>query len=117
MPEHFTANTVSAEFFCSKCGKFTQHRIDGHRKGPCLECIARLNAAHQPSTPAMHAPRGLFDAPNILPPTIETWPVLWRERYEERAAIREYDAHQTRQAAEQLAEAEMRIRAEWSELT
>lgn len=116
MPEHFTANTVSAEFYCSKCGRCTQHRIDGHRKGPCLECIARLNAAHKPSIPATPA-RRLFDAPNILPLNIELWPVLWRERYEERAAIREFDAGYSRQIAEQLAEAEMRVRAEWSELT
>ena len=39
MTEHFTRNTVSAEFFCSKCGKSTQHRIDGGRKGPCLVCM------------------------------------------------------------------------------
>jgi len=46
MPEHFTRNTVSASFFCGKCNKFTQHRIDDARKGPCLECIARLEKAH-----------------------------------------------------------------------
>lgn len=42
MTQHFTRNTVSAEFWCGKCKKRTQHRIDGGRKGPCLECIARL---------------------------------------------------------------------------
>jgi hypothetical protein len=46
MTEHFTRNTVSAAFWCSKCQKFTQHRIDDHRKGPCLECIARLEKLH-----------------------------------------------------------------------
>lgn len=45
MPEHFTRNTVSAEFWCGKCGKRTQHRIDDRRKGPCLECMARYDAA------------------------------------------------------------------------
>jgi hypothetical protein len=45
MTEHFTRNTVSAAFHCAKCGKPTQHRIDDCRKGPCLECIARLNKA------------------------------------------------------------------------
>ena len=43
MTEHFTRATVSASFYCPKCGKRTQHRIDDCRKGPCLECIARLN--------------------------------------------------------------------------
>ena len=42
MTQHFTRNTVSAPFHCGKCRKTTQHRIDGGRKGPCLECIARL---------------------------------------------------------------------------
>jgi ribosomal protein L44E len=46
MPQHFTRSTISAEFWCSKCQKFTQHRIDDARKGPCLECIARLESQH-----------------------------------------------------------------------
>lgn len=50
MPEHFTRNTVSASFFCNKCGKFTQHRIDDARKGPCLDCIARLEQQHKQAT-------------------------------------------------------------------
>ena len=45
MTEHFTRSTISAAFFCSKCGKQTQHRIDDCRKGPCLECIARYDNA------------------------------------------------------------------------
>ena len=47
MTEHYTRNTVSAEFWCGKCQKRTQHRIDDRRKGPCLECIAKLDAAHE----------------------------------------------------------------------
>lgn len=46
MTEHFTRNTVSASFWCSKCQNYTQHRIDDRRKGPCLECIARLDKQH-----------------------------------------------------------------------
>lgn len=46
MTEHFTRSTVSSAFYCSKCGKTTQHRIDSGRKGPCLACIARLQAQH-----------------------------------------------------------------------
>jgi hypothetical protein len=46
MTEHFTRNTISATFYCNKCGKPTPHRIDDRRKGPCLECIARLERQH-----------------------------------------------------------------------
>jgi hypothetical protein len=41
---HYTRNTVSAALYCKKCGQETQHRIDGGRKGPCLPCMARLEA-------------------------------------------------------------------------
>jgi DNA replicative helicase MCM subunit Mcm2 (Cdc46/Mcm family) len=51
MSEHFTRSTVSAAFYCSKCGKSTQHRIDDKRKGPCLECIRRLNEKHDQEKP------------------------------------------------------------------
>ena len=54
MTQHFTRNTVSAAFHCSKCGKQTQHRIDGVRKGPCLACIAKLEAQHA-NAPKMEA--------------------------------------------------------------
>ena len=46
MPEHFLRSTVSVEFWCGKCQKPTQHRIDDARKGPCLACIARLEKQH-----------------------------------------------------------------------
>lgn len=46
MTQHFTRSTVSASFHCGKCGRFTQHRIDSGRKGPCLDCIAKLDAQH-----------------------------------------------------------------------
>jgi hypothetical protein len=45
MTQHFTRNTISAEFYCAKCRKMTQHRVDV-RKGPCLECVERLNVEH-----------------------------------------------------------------------
>lgn len=46
MSEHYTRNTVSAASWCAKCQKQTQHRIDEGRKGPCLDCIAKLTIAH-----------------------------------------------------------------------
>jgi len=51
MTQHFTLRTVSAAFYCSKCEKPTQHRIDKKRKGPCLECIAKLEAQHAAKVP------------------------------------------------------------------
>lgn len=46
MTQHFTRNTVSSSFYCPKCKRQTQHRIDDRRKGPCLECIERLEREH-----------------------------------------------------------------------
>jgi hypothetical protein len=61
MSEHFTRNTVSASCYCSKCGKTTQHRIDGVRKGPCLECIAKLEKQHnEPKRPDAEIQEDLF---------------------------------------------------------
>jgi hypothetical protein len=61
LTQHFTRSTVSAEFYCSKCGKPTQHRIDGVKKGPCLECIAKLEHEHiTASKPIPAAQRSLW---------------------------------------------------------
>lgn len=43
MGEHYTKNTVSVRANCSKCGRQTDHRVDNGRRGPCMECIARLD--------------------------------------------------------------------------
>jgi ribosomal protein L44E len=42
MSEHYTLLTVSASAWCPKCQKRTQHRVEHNRKGPCLDCIERL---------------------------------------------------------------------------
>ncbi len=46
MTQHFTRSTISMSLWCNKCQKYTQHRIDGVRKGPCLDCIDRLTVEH-----------------------------------------------------------------------
>lgn len=46
MTQHFTRNTISSSFYCPTCRKPTQHRIDDKRKGPCLDCIDRLEREH-----------------------------------------------------------------------
>lgn len=65
MPEHFTRNTVSVEFYCAKCANRTQHRIDDGRKGPCLECIARLEKQHAVPKPALPRQANLFLAETL----------------------------------------------------
>ncbi len=37
MPEHYTRRTLEVTAWCGKCGRMTQHRVDGGRRGPCLE--------------------------------------------------------------------------------
>jgi hypothetical protein len=37
MPEHYTKNTLECTAWCKKCQRNTQHRVDGGRRGPCLE--------------------------------------------------------------------------------
>jgi ribosomal protein L44E len=59
MTQHFTRNTVSVAFYCSKCERKTQHRIDDGRKGPCLECIAKLEAFHRKAEAEKQ--KGLFE--------------------------------------------------------
>ena len=63
MSQHFTRNTVSAAFLCSKCGKETQHRIDEKRKGPCLVCLERPLQRVKPAAQQV----GLFAAPQDDP--------------------------------------------------
>lgn len=40
MPEHYTKNTLECTAWCRVCQKHTQHRVDGGRRGPCLEHCA-----------------------------------------------------------------------------
>ena len=51
MPEHYTKNVVEASVWCKVCGKFTMHRIDGGRRGPCLNCMNALPPAIKKDPP------------------------------------------------------------------
>jgi hypothetical protein len=62
MTQHFTRNTVSAEFYCGKCGKFTQHEIWDRRKGACIPCKERLEKLHNVPKPEPDKQMGLFAA-------------------------------------------------------
>jgi hypothetical protein len=37
MPEHYTKTTVECTAWCSKCQRNTQHRVNGGRRGPCVD--------------------------------------------------------------------------------
>jgi hypothetical protein len=45
--KHYTRSTVEATAYCKKCKRTTRHRVDDRRRGPCLECIARLESEHE----------------------------------------------------------------------
>jgi hypothetical protein len=53
MTIHYTKNTMEVTAWCAKCQRDTQHRVDGGRRGPCLECIGfkigRYLFARQPA--------------------------------------------------------------------
>lgn len=61
MTQHYTRNTVEASAYCLKCKKQTMHRVDADKQqgrlGPCLECIAKLNQAHD--APALSPQKAL----------------------------------------------------------
>lgn len=59
MPEHYTRNTETATAWCNKCNRMTVHRIDGGRKGPCLEHDTPVKEK-KPKRPA-ESQKGLFD--------------------------------------------------------
>lgn len=46
MAEHYTKNTVAVSVYCAKCGRNTDHRVDGGRRGPCKVCLEKLNSEH-----------------------------------------------------------------------
>ena len=61
MTQHYTRNTISAEAWCGKCQKFTQHQVHDRRKGACLDCIAKLESTHaQRPDRAAAVQKGLF---------------------------------------------------------
>ena len=37
MTEHYQRNVLEVTAWCNTCKRFTQHRVDDRRKGPCLE--------------------------------------------------------------------------------
>jgi ribosomal protein L44E len=40
MHEHYPKATIEVSVWCNRCGKFTMHRVDDGRRGPCLDCMA-----------------------------------------------------------------------------
>jgi hypothetical protein len=52
MSEHYSKLTVSAECYCRKCNKMTQHNVFDGRRGSCQQCLARLEAEAAKPKPA-----------------------------------------------------------------
>lgn len=82
MPHHYTKNTITAQEWCTRCNRYTDHRIDRGRRGPCLECMDRRE--------------------------LTTEELIEREAFEERAAIKQYCGNMPRLEAEQQAREEIR---------
>jgi ribosomal protein L44E len=57
MAEHYTKNTLECTAYCPKCNRFTQHRVTGGRKGPCIDPDHRV----QEMTKAQRAARQKAD--------------------------------------------------------
>lgn len=43
MSHHFSKNTVEATFWCLKCHAATRHKVLGGRRGPCIDCLEKLD--------------------------------------------------------------------------
>lgn len=66
MTQHYSRATVSVQAFCRKCQRRTMHRVDhvgsnaGGKKGPCLECIKKLESLHSVPKPEPEKQEELF---------------------------------------------------------
>jgi hypothetical protein len=66
MAEHYTKkNTITATAYCKKCRKFTMHRIDDGRLGPCMPCVAETAGSleFEPAPAQVAQQVSLFGAP------------------------------------------------------
>ena len=61
MGEHYPRSTETATAWCLKCKRFTVHRVDGGRKGPCID---PLHPQPKPPADKTKIPKSgdLFDA-------------------------------------------------------
>jgi hypothetical protein len=48
MPEHYTKNTLECTAWCAKCQRNTQHRVDGGRRGPCIDPFLGCSETAEP---------------------------------------------------------------------
>lgn len=63
MSEHYPRSTVSISAWCKRCAKHTHHRVDDGLKGPCFDCIGKLedqHAASSQSKPAVEEQMNFF---------------------------------------------------------
>lgn len=61
--QHYPGNQISAEAWCRKCKKDTQHKISGHRlSNVCIPCQEKAETEHQARLllPPQPVQKGLF---------------------------------------------------------
>ena len=86
MPEHYTKATVSASFWCKKCGKETLHAVHDGRRGRCYACTEKLDeeSRARAAAPALQQPsQGSFEftaAASPSPPPLPASPSDPRQR-------------------------------------
>lgn len=70
MSEHYTRNTLQCTLWCNVCNRLTQHRVDGGRKGPCLEHGPKVNANGLSKSQARHREKTAKEnrQPGLFPP-------------------------------------------------
>jgi hypothetical protein len=95
---------------CQFCGRASSKQCD-FPMGDGKTCDAYMcgNCAHSVGTNRDYCPTHQANTGRvILPRKIADWPAEWRERYEERAGIMEFEGNLPRAMAERRAEEDMR---------
>ena len=66
MPEHYPKSVTDCWEYCTQCGRNTTHRVDGGRRGPCLDPnhgpVVRAEIPEPEAPPPPQ--KGLFDDEN-----------------------------------------------------
>jgi hypothetical protein len=65
MGQHYTLDTVEVSAWCSKCGKFTPHRVAARRLQYCIPCFDRLPASKVPAAEKVELQTALFDVAEV----------------------------------------------------
>lgn len=67
MPEHYTKNTLECTAWCKKCDRMTQHRVDGGRRGPCIDPQHPVAGAKQDEARRRRQEKESAKGPRLFP--------------------------------------------------